>query len=159
MTTRRVLFNSGSASPFRVAVGGVDAAGASWETLIFDANQPPLRVYLNSWMQVGFGSTGDFIRWAYGPAYPTPPAGENPMFSVMWYQPSNLGPGAVRGRSPYGTGPCFTNDNTNGQGGGGAVGVGSFMGITFVHEFTNTAGTFTYPAPTRIGFVLFRNTL
>jgi len=161
VTTRRVLIDANAGSPFRVSASGVDAAGAQFDSLIFDANQPPIRIYLNSWMRVPVPGGGlQLATWAAGPSYPAVPGGTHPMFLTMWWQPNFASPASDgnRGASPLGTGPCFTNDATFGQGAGGAVGDGIFAGISFVKSTVLPSGQpVTFPDDTHIGLVLMRN--
>jgi hypothetical protein len=46
---RRVIIDSTAASPLRVSVAGVDAAGAEFNDLLFDGNQSPLRLWGTGW--------------------------------------------------------------------------------------------------------------
>ena len=61
--TRRVIYQGGSGSPFRVSASGVDAALAEFNDLIFDANQPPLRLWGTGATQVA-GITRN--EWNFG---------------------------------------------------------------------------------------------
>jgi len=160
MTTRRVLISPGSSSPLRVSAGGVDASGAQFDDLIFDANQPPLRVAINGWMRVPYVAAGDsnILRWATGPALPATPAGAYPLFLLMWYAPTAdpaFEGSYAPGRSPYGTGTCYSQN----FGAGGAVGDGRFTGISFNKQTILFSGD---PFPnftdqTRIAYCIFRN--
>lgn len=158
MTTRRVVIDATASSPLRVAVAGVDAAGATFDDLIFDANQPPLRIYLNGWMRVpvipiGGGSFG---QWANGPSYPAGPSGTHPIFMTMWSQPAT--DNANYGRNSYGTVPMYRTGSSGSTGAGGAIGGGVFTGISFETEFILPSGTpYTYPDQTHVGYCIMEN--
>ncbi|MDD1534552.1 MULTISPECIES: hypothetical protein [unclassified Bradyrhizobium] len=156
MTTRRVLITPGAGSPLRVAAGGVDASGASFEDLIFDANQPPLRVFLNGWMRVAYTPPGDanILRWSVGPALPATPSGTYPLFLTMFYQPISSGSTTTVGYTPYGSSPCYSSN----FGAGGAVGDGSFTGINFMKQFLLFGDPFpAFSDQTHISYCIFRN--
>jgi len=156
MTTRRVLIDPEASSPLRVSASGVDASGASFESLLFDANQAPLRVYLNGWMSVPFvpNGAGDLALSASGPSYPDD--GRHPLFLVMWWQPSGGVNNAGQGNSPYGTSPC--RRGTTGWGAGASVGGGILTGISFVKSFTLPSGQVQrWPEGTRVGYCIMRN--
>ena len=157
MTTRRVLISPTSSSPLQVAVSGVDAAGASFDSLIFDANQPPMRLALSGWGRVPYTAYGDnnILQWSRLAVLPSMPAGTTPLFMVMGYQPDATNPGSegayINGRSPWGTMPYF---NTT-SGIGGAVGDGYFTGISFMKQ--TAASTPNFTDQTHIAYAIFRN--
>lgn len=49
---RRVRLGGGGASPLRISVAGVDVDLAEFNNLIFDGNQPPLRLSQLTWVYV-----------------------------------------------------------------------------------------------------------
>ncbi|WP_316184740.1 MULTISPECIES: hypothetical protein [unclassified Bradyrhizobium] len=160
MTTRRVLIGAGGGSPLRVSAAGVDVSGASFESLIFDANQPPLRVYLNGWMVVPYIHAGDgsLAHWAIGPALPATPPGTHPMFMTMWYQPDGGALTPTQGNTPYGTTPCYRSGGANGWGAGASVGGGVLTGISFVKAIVLPSGQVqVYPDNTHVGYCILRN--
>jgi hypothetical protein len=86
---RRVIFDSSAASPLRISVAGVDAAGAEFNNLIFDANQSPLRLAGTGYLLIDGISRDEFefgrnIRTAATPSPVVTPAGTTAVFMVMW---------------------------------------------------------------------------
>jgi hypothetical protein len=161
MTTRRVLISPTASSPLRVSAGGVDASGAQFDDLIFDANQPPLRKYATGWATVPYTPVGDsnILQWSRLVVLPSTPAGTFPLFMTMHYQPDSSTPGSeglyTASRSPWGTTPYYSNSN----GAGGAVGDGYFTGISFMKQTLLPSGQ---PFPvfadnTHIAYCIFRN--
>lgn len=161
MTTRRVLITPGASSPLRVSVVGVDASGAQFDDLLFDANQPPMRLYANGWGRVSYTAPGDgnILQWARLALLPSTPAGTFPLFMTMSYQPNLSTPGSEgaysAGGSPYGT-TTFFNAAT---GAGGAVGDGWFTGISFNKQSLLPSGATypNYPDQTHVSYAIFRN--
>jgi hypothetical protein len=81
-----VKIKGGVASPFRVAVSGVDAASADFDQLIFDANQQPLRVWANGYFNaslIPYGTAG-LAMPTFGLTTYACPAGQFPLFNVMF---------------------------------------------------------------------------
>lgn len=161
MTTRRVLITPGASSPLRVSVAGVDASGAQFDDLLFDANQPPMRLYVNGWGRVPYTPVGDgnILQWVRLALLPSTPAGTFPLFMTMNYQPNTSQPGSegayFAGNSPYGATPFFSGSN----GAGGAVGDGWFTGISFYKQTLLPSGQVfpSYPDQTHIAYAIFRN--
>jgi hypothetical protein len=161
MTTRRVLISPGASSPLRVSVAGVDASGAQFDDLLFDANQPPMRLYVNGWGRVPYTAPGDgnILQWVRLALLPSTPSGTFPLFMTMNYQPNLTTPGSegayFPNYSPYGTTPSFATS----QGGGGAVGDGWFTGISFNKQNTLPSGAANpnFPDQTHIAYAIFRN--
>ena len=91
----RVVIDSSAASPFRVGVAGVDAATAEFNDLIFDANQPPLRLWGTGFIDVaGFSfnqhSGGQNMVEGTPAAVVSVPSGLSPVFlTVVRNQSSN----------------------------------------------------------------------
>lgn len=150
MTTKRVVLGPGGASPFRVSVAGVDAAGAQFSDLIFDADQAPLRIFLNGVIAVPYiNSSVDpskTINHVVGPAGPSVPAGTSALFLVMHRAPESSGGGLLRT-------PLFDSfDTTLGQGGGGAMEDGFFRALSFLKS-----GPPGYPTGNYINYCIFKN--
>lgn len=157
MTTRRVIIDATASSPLRVSAAGVDASGATFDNLIFDANQPPLRVYLNGWMRVPVMSVGAvFANWANGPPYREGPAGTHPIFMVMWTQPAT--DRLLFWRNSIGVTPMFRTGTVVNNGAGGSVGGGIFTGITFEQEAVLPSGfVYTFPDATHVGYCIMED--
>lgn len=126
--TRRVIIDSTAASPLRISVAGVDAATAQFNALIFDGNQPPLRLWGTGYTTVEGMSWnehagGQNIREAAGIPVVATPAGTTPIFMTMWRL--NDGQGRL-------TTPSFQSSANGGQGGGGgAICSNQFIGTCF----------------------------
>lgn len=85
---RRVIFQSGAASPLRISVAGSDAASAQFNQLIFDGNQPPLRLWSTGWIAVvplAFANTAQ-VLFQDGPTLPVTPSGTVPIFFTVTRQ-------------------------------------------------------------------------
>ena len=165
MTTRRVIIGPGGSSPFRVSVAGVDAAGAQFNDLIFDGNQPPLRLFLNGYIAVDAISQSDSaggvtLRIAYGPSGPVVPSGTNALFLTMWRQP-NLAVGNFRynGGNGFPITPQFASSNsTTGQGGGGTMDNSRFIALSFSRPILLPSGFWTgFPTPNYVNYCIFKN--
>ncbi|SHJ69592.1 hypothetical protein SAMN05444159_1254 [Bradyrhizobium lablabi] len=116
--TRRVIMDSTAASPLRISVAGVDAATAAFNALIFDGNQPPLRLWGTGYTTVEGMSWnehlgGQNIREASGIPVVVTPAGTSPVFMTMWRKSGD----------PFGRvyTPSFQGSANGGQGGGGGA--------------------------------------
>src|ERR1700730_4774904 len=86
---RRVYIESNAASPLRISVAGFDAATAQFNALIFDGNQPPLRLWGTGYTTLEGMSWnehlgGQSIREAAGIPVVATPAGTTPVFMTMW---------------------------------------------------------------------------
>lgn len=120
---KRVILDSTAASPLRVSVAGVDADLAEFNDLIFDGNQPPMRLYLNG-VQSCNGMTfneftgGQNIREGSLVPVLSTPSGTTPIFMVNFIMSTHAGGGFVR--SPTYNGAA-NNNETNGGGAGGAI--------------------------------------
>lgn len=139
MTIERVTIEG---AVMRVSVAGVDVSSAQFNNLIFDGNQPPLRLWMSGWVGVpvlanGSGST---LVTTQGPSLSVA-GGVSPIFFTCVRQPIQSGvvnPGAVGNNNS----PSFRTQNNYGCGGtitdvGG--GVSNFYGMNFNRE--NPAGT------------------
>lgn len=123
---RRVIIQGDATSPFRVSVAGVDAASAQFNNLIFDGNQPPLRLWSTGWVSaptISFSDT-NAASFANGPFVPVTPSGTTPIFFCMVRQPTTSGvvnPGGVgnsnstpfRTYNFYGMGGAIADDGGN----------------------------------------------
>lgn len=117
----------------RVSVAGVDASLAQFNNLIFDGNQPPLRLAGTGYVLVTVvaftsNSNGSF---ANGPSVPITPSGTTPIFLTSVRQPTTgaVNPGAVGNDNS----PAFRTYNSYGMG-GAIYDTGSskvFTGINF----------------------------
>ena len=114
--TNRIKITSGSASPFRVSASGVDVNGATFNGLIFDGNQKPLRVYTYGYIGAPFASPYG-VALTGGPYGPSTPSGTSPLFTVCWYVPvSNTGSPpydlcTVGGSGTFSAGGTFSSSN------------------------------------------------
>ena len=123
---RRVIIQADASSPLRVSASGVDAAGAQFNNLIFDGNQPPLQLWATGFLSasvLGF-SDSQAANFTNGPSVPTTPPGTTPIFLTVVRQPISSGvvnPGAIDGSySPgfrtynfYGMGGAIVDDGGN----------------------------------------------
>lgn len=150
---RRVIIDSTAASPLRISVAGVDAAGAEFNNLIFDANQSPLRLWATGWGSIA-GMTwnerlaGKNVNESTLASGFTTPSGTTPIFMTCW----RLSNDALNRLFT----PSFDpSSNAITGGGGGAVCSGSFIGVAF------TVGTpsapDTAPAVTYVNYCVFKN--
>lgn len=90
MTIKRVVIDSSAASPFRVSASGVDTDAAEFDSLLFDGNQPPLRLWGTGYVSV-VGMTynqnhlsGITVHESSPVAVLATPAGKYPHFAVMF---------------------------------------------------------------------------
>lgn len=157
MTTERVILQGGSGSPLRISVAGVDASGAQFNNLLFDGNQPPLRLW----------STGSVlvppidqlnIATAFftdGPTVPVSPSGTVPIFFVCVRQPVTgaPNPGAVGNSNT----PPFRTYNAYGMGGGifNVGGSNVFSGLNFNRD-NGVNGLFA-GSPCIVNYAIMKN--
>lgn len=141
MTIDRVKIDGSASSPFRVSVAGVDVSGAEFNTLIFDGNQSPLRLWATGYINVAGISDSDFsiggknINVDYTGSFPTP-SGTTPIFITMH----------KRSDGPSGNPNGFTVTPYFGsrEGGGGGICSGVFVGANF---HVGIPGTGSTPGP------------
>lgn len=153
---RRLRLQSGSA-PLRVSVAGVDVAGASFDQIIFDANQTPLRLWQNNYASFGTSehmptsAVGQAII-KYGAGRPSTPSGTNPLFMVMWRCQKQAGSndGTIQHVTAGYNG--LTALPSNQQGGAGAI-MGS-DGL-YVMDFCRRDAGYYYPL--YVNYAIFRN--
>jgi hypothetical protein len=117
--TRRVRFDGSgqSGSPLRISVADVDVLTAQFNDLIFDGNQPPLRLWgtgFTSVVGITFNERLNGKNISEGTAIPVVavPAGLTPVFMVHWRKDD--GQGHVYTPSSQGS-----NNGLIGGGGGG----------------------------------------
>ena len=84
--SRRFRIQAGSTSPFRVSMTGVDALGAAFDQVLFDANQAPLRVWGQGyWLATIIENAwSNNITGSEAIARPVTPEGTYPLFLVMF---------------------------------------------------------------------------
>jgi hypothetical protein len=163
MTTRRVIIDCNANSPLRVSAAGVDASGADvFTSLLFDANQAPIRIALNGWMRVPVidsqANPIQTINHALGPSYPAVPPGTWPLFLVMWRQPNYSTGVAPQAGYSITTPTNSSSFATYGQGAGGSVEDGVFRGISFTKTIQLPSGQWTsFPDDNHIAYCIFRN--
>jgi hypothetical protein len=149
---RRVILESGAASPLKISVAGADAATAQFNACIFDGNQPPLRLWgagfqlVNgiTWNERAFGKNvneGSAI-----PVVATPP-GTTPVFMTAWRRNDGLGrlytPSSQSGNNPIA------------GGGGGGICSNSFAPLCY--SVGAPAVPDGLPPPTFINYCVFKN--
>lgn len=146
MSTQQVIFESNGSSPLRISASGVDAAGAQFSDLLFDANQSPLRL-----LQTGSVGVSAIPVGNIAPALVSPvalakvfPSGKAPLFCCLI-------------RSTYTSdslmyGKLSTPWRQSQSGAGGAVSNDRFFGINFTAQLPS--GIIT---PYAIHYMIFRN--
>jgi hypothetical protein len=165
---------------FRVSVAGVDAETAEFGNLIFDGNQPPLRLSQNGFFSMGLiadsnatAPSPQTIAEGLGPfVLVVPPNGSTPIFMIMHRTPFTVGIGAngtatnfpgevltsagIIGSFAGLSVASLTGNPTSGQAGnrgsGGAICNGNrFIGMTFT---PNTFQVSRSPPGNTFNFVL-----
>ncbi|WP_027578493.1 hypothetical protein [Bradyrhizobium sp. Ai1a-2] len=130
---RRVIIESNAASPLLVSVPGVDAAGAQFNQVIFNGNQPPLRLVATGVSLVPgiFNSEyagGKNINEGPPTFIFTPPPGVTPVFIVAVRNINETNPVL---QTPYfGIGASGGPGQATGAG-GGMVAAGYFCPANF----------------------------
>lgn len=81
--TSRIKIAAGSSSPFRVSASGIDVNSATFDGLIFDGNQMPLRIYSYGYVSAAVETVGG-LKGTPGPFGPATPAGTYPLFTIAW---------------------------------------------------------------------------
>lgn len=81
---RRLIIGPGASSPFLVSDTGYDAATAGFVNLIFNGNQPPLRVWGTGYVTIAPSPAGNLAPAIYGTgvAVLATPSGLFPQFNV-----------------------------------------------------------------------------
>jgi hypothetical protein len=151
---RRVRFDGSgtSGSPLRISVRGANALTAQFNDLIFDGNQPPLRLAVTgvatvngiTWNQRQFGKNVN--EGSPIPVIATP-AGTTPIFMVMW----RLNDGLNRVYTPS----FAPSSNPIAGGAGGGICSGNFCPACFT---TGAPGApDSLPNVTFINYCIFKN--
>lgn len=156
--TKRLLIQGGT-RPVRMSVAGVDVDGASFDQVIFDANQAPLRLWTSNYASfdnsehIAAAAVGQAIV-KYASSRPTTPAGTHPLFAAMWRCQKQAGSkdGTIQWVTPGYNGLRLTPNNQ--QGGGGAI-MGT-DGLYIVDWCRRDAG---YYYPLYVNYAIFRNYL
>lgn len=158
--SRRLRIETG-ASPFRVSMTGYDAAGATFDQVLFDANQAPLRLYSRGYTDVetvpNYSSPGvidiTYFKTKFASARPSTPLGTFPLFALMW-RTDNAS--ALHFISPsYHFARKYAAGVTNVSTG---VGIGGVMGTDGLYVF-NVTSSFNQVLSNRAYFAIFRNYL
>lgn len=157
MTTQRVRLQSGSGSPLRISVVGVDVNSAQFNNLLFDGNQPPLRLWSTGYVLVApidqLNTASAFFT--DGPTVPASPSGTIPIFFVCVRQPATTAPnpGAVGNSNS----PPFRTYNSYGMGGGifNVSGSNVFSGLNFNRD-NGVSGLFA-GVPCVVNYAIMKN--
>lgn len=158
--TRRVIINSGAASPLRISVAGVDAATAEFNALIFDGNQSPLRLWGTGYVTVEGMSQNEYyggqnVRELSAGAVVATPPGTTPVFMTMW---RNSADSQGRLWSPSFQNGGYNNAGSSGiGGGGGAICSGQFIGVSFSYALSVSGDPTIRPAPNYTNYCVFKN--
>lgn len=127
--TRRVIFDSNADSPLKISVAGVDAATAEFNACIFDANQPPLRLWGTASVLIAGTTHNQLINGKnISEANPIPvfaaPSGKTSVFMIAWRnQTANT-------QNLYTPSQRSDLNPING-GGGGGICSNNFLGLCF----------------------------
>jgi hypothetical protein len=86
MTTRRIRIAANDASPFRVSASGIDVNGATFDGLLFDGNQSPLRLYASGYMLATPITAGslEIVVGTPGPFGPSVSSGQHSLFTIVY---------------------------------------------------------------------------
>jgi hypothetical protein len=152
--TRRVRFDGSGASgsPLRISAAGSDALTAQFLSLIFDGNQPPLRLAVTgfttvagiTWNQRALGK--NINEGGAIPVFATP-AGTTPIFMTLWRLNDGLGRLVT---------PSFANSSNPISGGaGGGICSGNFCPACFT--VGAPAAPDSLPNVTFINYCVFKN--
>lgn len=153
---KRVIFDCSTASPLKVSVAGIDADLAEFNNLIFDANQPPYRLWGTGYQSLIGISYNDYIggqntREGTPVLVAASPSGTVPIFLLA---PIVGGGGGIQWPGfPY-------RNNAGTSGGGGAIcrnsGNNYFIPVTFGN--IGPPGTPTIPgAGAYVNYTVFKN--
>jgi hypothetical protein len=150
---RRVILDSTAASPLRMSVAGIDAAGAEFNDLIFDANQSPLRLAGTGYLLIDGMTKNQFtggqnIRTSHTGSPVTTPAGTTAVFMVAW----RMNTAGQPLYTPFV--PNVINFGTNG--GGGGICSNLFVGACF-NIAPVPAGNDELPPPNYTNYCIFKN--
>lgn len=141
----RVIIGKGpNNSPLRVSAAGFDANLAEFEDLLFDGNQPPLRLHHVGYVQIADKNPSNLAPAIISSAV-FPPLPGYPQFCVMSRQTSSTGT-VLDLRTVYRAGQA---------GAGGVVNPGVFWGVDWNQKFADGGA----PSYTHINFCIFKNYL
>lgn len=149
--TERIRIDSTASSPFRVSAAGTDVDLAEFNTLIFDGNQPPLRLWATGYVTVAGISDADFVLGknvsvaSSGVSFATP-SGTEAVFITQWRNPDP-------GWDSFGalTTPSFSNR----RGGGGGLCSHVFVGANM---WVGIPGTGSTPGPSiYVNYCVFKD--
>lgn len=158
--SRRLRIETG-ASPFRVSLAGYDAAGATFDQVLFDANQAPLKLWYRGYTDIdtvpNYSAPGvidiTYFTTKYAHSRPSTPSGTFPIFALMWRTDYA---DALHYISPsYSFHRKYAAGVTNESIG---LGVGGVMGTDGLYVF-NTKSTFQQVLSNRAYFAIFENYL
>lgn len=152
MTTKRVVIDQTAASPLRISASGTDADSAEFNTLIFDANQMPLRLFATGYSLMNGITWNDRLGGKNvnegGPiSLFTPPAGTTPVFMTVW-------------RRDDGIGRVYTasfNSSLNATSGGGGGGICGSVFCPACFSVGAPGAPTTLPPNTYINYCVFKN--
>ena len=155
--SRRLRIESGS-SPMRISIAGVDAVGANFDQVVFDANQAPLRLWTKGYVAIDPipSAYPQILMYAEASSRPTTPAGKFPLFAIMFRCQSLIGDknGAHTDGPVHRASAGYHRMGTQGQLAGGA---GAVMGNSRLNALTFFKGENHYT--TYVNFAIFRNYL
>jgi hypothetical protein len=141
--TNRIKITSSSATPFRISAPGVDVNGATFDGLLFDGNQKPLRVFTTGYILAPMmnHTIPGFVSDTPGPTTYSTPSGTYPLFTIAWKWNFNTRP----------TGPVRTV--------GGLRGCGATMdsgnrlhALNFADDSVEVGGPASY-----VNYLIFKN--
>lgn len=153
--TRRVIFDSNASTPLKISVAGVDAAASEFNTCIFDANQPPLRLWGTASVSI-FGITLNQFNGGknVSEANPIPvfaaPSGKTSVFMMAWRREA---PGDT---TSLNTPSQQVGLNSSSGGGGGGICNNNFCGLTWSRNPTPLFPD-AFPANTIVNIAVFQN--
>jgi hypothetical protein len=148
---RRVVIDGNASSPLRISVAGVDAATAQFNALIFDANQPPLRLWGTGYvgvMGITFNqrSAGKTMNEGSVVRVVAVPPGFSPIFLTHWRVDDGIGRVFT---------PSSQSFSTVTGGGGGGVCSNYFVPIAFSVGPPGVPDG--YPPTTYVNYCVFKN--
>lgn len=147
MIERVVIGKSATDSPLRVAAVGYDANNAEFDELLFDGNQPPLRLHHIGYVYVDDLDYANLApAWTASVAYP--PLNGYPQFCVMSRKTNSTN----NGQSTLKPQPACRG---GGSGGGGVVTPNKFWGVNWDRKYPFPSG----PSYRYVNFAIFKNYL
>lgn len=167
--SRRLKIQTGS-SPLRISLGTVDASGALFDQVLFDANQAPLRLFTRGFADIPViqkaagGSVIDVtvFNYVYASARPPTPAGTHPLFMSMWMCPKDIVADVTYFGPRHYVSPGYRfkswasaglGSSESGSGGGAVMGTDGLYALNFCWSQGGNTGV------NRIFYAIFRNYL